>query len=266
MTIYIAGHGELAADRPMTIVPEGGSITFYTDVDFDGDMSNMMETLRRGDAGSGFKVEGGKPVENYSLGPLTDNQRVRYATVAKGGVTVMYVGDQLPGAVHLCEGDEVMCGGGRHICGGVFGRVDDREIVYLACRGVEGAAPNPQQEYGATGDTQFADSLDALYDQFIKLSEEERGKKLCEMEDARNPDMQEGLAFLMNYPELRKSAYKERTRQSLATMDPPAFVAMFNGQPATEQGWMREIPAVVETLKKASKPSPFGNRPRSSTV
>ena len=258
MTTFIAGHGELAADRPKTIVPEGGSITFYTDVDFDGLLANLMEALRRGDAGSGYKVLGGEPVENYSLGPLTDNQRVRYATVAQSGLTIAYVGDQLPGDLHLCEGDEVMCGGGRHICGGVFGRINDPEIIYLACRGVEGAPPNPQRAYGATGSTDLIDAQDALAKELMALSEEERGKRLCAMEDARDADQQETVAFLMNKPQLRKAAYKERTRQALASMDPPAFVAMFNGQPAQEQAWMREIPAVVQALEKAKKPSPFG--------
>jgi hypothetical protein len=258
MTTFVVGHGQLAADRPMTIVPEGGSITFYTDVDFDLLLINGMEAVRRGDGGSGYEVSSGQPVENYSLSPLNDNQRVRYETVAKGGLTVMYVGDQLPAAVHLCDGDEVMCGGGRHICGGVFGRISDPEIIYLACAGVEGEPSKNQREYGATGDTQIMDEWDKLATHMLTLSEEERGKTLCEMEDEHNPDNQERLAFLMNYRELRKSAYKERTRQALATMDPPAFVAMFNGQPAQEQAWMREIPAVVQALEKAKKPSAFG--------
>jgi hypothetical protein len=266
MTTFVVGHGGLAADRPMTIVPEGGSITFYTDVDFDLLFPNGMAAVMAGDAGSGYKAEGGKPVENYSLSPLTDNERVRYESVAKGGLTAMYVGDQLPAAVHLCEGDEVMCGGGRHICGGVFGRINDPNIVYLACRGVKDAPSKTQREYGTTGDASVIDAFDAMWNQITALSDEEQGKKLCEMEDAHDPDLQDYLAHLMNYPDLRKAAYKERTRQALATMEPPAFVAMFNGQPAQEQAWMREIPAVVQALEKAKKPSPFGNRPRSSTV
>jgi hypothetical protein len=61
MTTFVVGHGELTADRPMTIVPEGGSITFYTDVGFDLLQSNGLLAVQMGDAGSGYKVEGGKP-------------------------------------------------------------------------------------------------------------------------------------------------------------------------------------------------------------
>jgi hypothetical protein len=283
MTTYVVGHGALTADRPMTTVPEGGSITFYSDVDTTLITPNGMEALRRGDAGSGYTKTGGQPVENYYLEAHTDNELVRYQTVAMAGLTVMYVGDQLPvqagGRIHLCEGDEFMCGEGRHICGGVFGRVSDLDIVYLACRGVAGAPSNVQRAYGATGNTKIIDDLDLIAAEFETMSEEEAGQKLCEMEDEarKNPDLQEHLARLMNWPGMRKAVYKERTRQALETMDVGkggetarirAVAAMFYGQPEQEQAWMSEIPAVLEALKKSKKPSAFVNpkMPKMDTI
>jgi hypothetical protein len=158
-----------------------------------------------------------------------------------------------------------MCGGGRHICGGVFGRINDPNIVYLGCRNVEGAAKVDQWSFGATGSTQIMDKLDETAETLMKLSEEEAGRRLCQMEDAKDPDAQELLANLILNDDLRKAAYKERTRRALATMDAPTFAAMFNGQPAEEQGWMREIPATVETLEKADKAKkPKAFSPKSS--
>jgi hypothetical protein len=261
MTTFLMGHGGLSADRPKTIVPEGGSITFYTDVDFNLLLTNGMASVQTGEAGSGYRVEGGEPVENYYLEGYTDNQRVRFETVAMSGLNVVYIGDQIPNKIHLCEGDDTMCGGGRHICGGVFGRLDDLDIIYLACRGVMDAPPKTQREYGASGDTTIQDELDKLVADIRKLSEEEQGQKLCQMEDAHDPDAQEGLAYLMNWPDLRKAAYKERTRQSLKDMEPDDFAKMFKGQPATEQGWMKEVPGVNAIVDKP-KPSLFGNKPK----
>jgi hypothetical protein len=271
MTTYVVGHGALTADRPMTTVPEGGSITFYSDVDTALITANGMEALRRGDAGSAYTKAGGDPVENYYLVAHTDNELVLYQTVAMAGLTVMYVGDQLPvqadGHIHLCEGDEVMCAKGRHSCDGVFGRVKDLDIVCLACRGVAGTPPNPQRAYGATGNTKIIDDLDMFDAEFKTMSEEEAGRKLCEMEDEakNNPDLQEHLARLMNWPDMRKAVYKERTRQAVAK-DPRAVAAMFYGQPAQERAWMNEIPEVVEALKKSKKPSAFGKTDKMATI
>jgi hypothetical protein len=275
-TVHVVGHGALTADRPMTIVPEGGQITFYTDVDFDLVMTNALEVLQTGDAlirlgkfagvGNGYKVGSGQPVENYSLGPLSDNERVLHATAAKPGLTIMYIGDQLPANIHLCEGDEVMCAEGQHHCGGVFGRLYDAdEIVYLACRGVEGQPDKQQQKFGRTSSTEDADRFDQEYYGLMALSEEERGKQLLQLEDLRHPDAQEALAKLMTYDDLRKAAYKERTRQAVAS-DPRAVAAMFYGQPKEEQEWMSEIPAVLEALRKAKKPSAFGKTKMAAIV
>jgi hypothetical protein len=57
--------------------------------------------------------------------------------------------------------------------------------------------------------------------------------------------------------EVRKAAHKERTRQELASMDPSAFVAMFNGRPAEQQAWMREIPEVVQTLRTVAEENEY---------
>jgi hypothetical protein len=114
---------------------------------------------------------------------------------------------------------------------------------------MEGNSLGYQAAYGSTGDASVLEGFDEQHNFLMTLSEEERGKMLCELEDKRDPDDIEQLAQLLNYPDLRKAAYKERTRQALATMDPSAFVAMFKGQPAEEQAWMREIPEVVQELE-----------------
>jgi hypothetical protein len=258
MTTFIVGHGELAADRPETIVPEGMSIGFWTDLDFNLVMANGMAAVWSGDVGSAAETyKGGDPVPNYGLSPLTDNQRVRFETVAQEGLSVWYVGDQLPADVHLCDGDDVMCNNGRHICGGVFGRIDDTEIIYLSCRGVEGAEDKDQEAYGGTGDTTLNDTLDRLYGDLMTMSEEDRGRWLNQMEDARDPDQQEQLAFLMTYPDLRKAALKQRTAEYLASADQATFEAFFAGQPQQEQEWMLEVPGVVETVTLSERERMF---------
>ncbi|HEX3605893.1 MAG TPA: hypothetical protein VH134_08225 [Candidatus Dormibacteraeota bacterium] len=258
MPVFIVGHGGLASDRPQTIVPPGQSITFYTDVDLNLVMSNGMAAVMSGDASSGSEtVQGGDPVPNYGLGRLTDNQRVRFETVAQAGGTFLYIGDQLPDGIHLCDGDDTMCNEGHHICGGVFGRVEDAEMIYIACRGVDGGLDVNQEAYGGTGDASLSQGLDAVYNQLMGVSEEERGRYINQLEDARTAESQEALAFLMNYPDLRKAAYKQRTAEYLASSDPLTFESMFFSQPDTEQAWMREVPGVEEALTDAARQRMF---------
>lgn len=246
MTTFVVGHGSLEADKEETTVPEGGSITFYTEVDYDIVLAYGLMVVAQGDAGSGYPVAAGQPVQNYKLNALTDNQRVRYETVAQEGLNVVYVGDtRLFDGIHLCEGDQTMCSGGRHICGGVFGRIDDPDIVYVACRGLEDAPVRMQPTYGSTGESFAPDREQEL----LSMSEEDRGRALCTMEDARDPEQQETLAYLMNIEEMRKAAYKERARQYLST-EPESFLSMFLGQPPLEQGWMAEVAEVDALLKQ----------------
>lgn len=191
----------------------------------------------------------------------TDNQRVRFETVAMGGLNAVYIGDQVPNNIHLCEGDDTMCGGGRHICGGVFGRLDDLDIIYLACRGVEDAPSNAQHEYGSTGDKSVLTDIQSMKKCSTRCPRTSGVGNSARWRDDQNPDLQEALAYLMNFPDLRKAAYKERTRQSLETMTPDEFAKMFAKQPVTEQGWMKEVPGVNDVVNKP-KPSLFANKPK----
>jgi hypothetical protein len=128
---------------------------------------------------------------------------------------------------------------------------------------------------GPTGKSDKVSELEMIWAEFQTMSEEEAGKTLCAMEDAKEPDKQEQLAFLMNVEDMRKAAYKERTRQALETMDvgkggekerTRAVAAMFYSQPKQEREWMNEIPEVVEALKKSKKPSAFGNEDKMATI
>lgn len=254
MATFLLGHGVLAADRPETIVPQGHTITFYTDVDYDLYFVNGMEAVRSGDASSGSQTyNAGDPVPNYELSRYSDFERALFATVADEAQSIVYIGDQIPNDIHLCEAtDDAMCGGGRHICGGVFGRIDD-DIVYLACRGVEGTSDQTQDAYGGTRDTTVKDTVSQAVDDFLQLGEEEAGRRLAEMEDARDPDAQEALAYLMTSPDLQKAVYKHRTAEYVVTAELLEFEAMFYGQGTDEQGWMNELPAVQQKLADAQE-------------
>jgi hypothetical protein len=251
MVTYIVGHGELALERPETIVPEESSITFWTNVDSDILLRHGMRALQEASTSDGAQTyDAGQPVPNYTLYRLSDNERLRYETVANDVATAWYVGDQLPHPVHLCDAtDPDMCSGGRHICGGVFGRLTG-EIVYLACRGLVGEANN-QLAYGGTDDT--SNPFAQMVNELLGLPEEDAGARLAAMEDARDADAQETLAYLMNFQGLRKAVYKYRTRQYVPTAAAMEVEAMFFDQPEPEKSWMWELPEIQQAVGLAQR-------------
>lgn len=263
MTTYVVGHGELEGSRPDTSIPQGGSVVFFTDVGMDLLQVNGMYAVQSGDAGQGFRYNSPDPVPNYLLTPLSNDELVRIQTVEKEGLTVLYVGDtQIPAdssGVHLCEGDDTMCGEGRHICGGALGRVDDAEIVFVCCRGLTGTEPRYPMEFGSTGSTAPYEMFLELARPYETMSETERGKALCALEDAKNPDDQELLAYLMTRTSFAKAALKHRTLESVTAKDGETVRAMFKSQTPEGQGWMREVPGASELIDQ-KKPSIFAKK------
>ena len=85
-------------------------------------------------------------------------------------------------------------------------------------------------------------------DEILAMPEADQGPYIAAIEDARDPDKQELLAYLMQYDAARKAVYKYRTEQYMAGVQPAEFVAMFDSQPEQEQEWMLEVPGVDELL------------------
>jgi len=261
MATFIVGHGVIEASGPETLVPEGRTITFYTDVGLQFWQVYGMAALQMNDATSGFKTyQSGEKVPNYFMSKYSDNERTRFATVADEAANAIYVGDGIPSNIRLCEAtDDAMCGGGRHICGGVFGRIDD-DIIYLSCRSVEGVADPGQDTYGGTGQTTTLDHYDAKAREYLALGEG-AGAALAQLEDARTPDSQELLAYMMTYPDLRKAVYKFRTQQYLNAADAQSFAAMYNSEQPEEQSWILEVDGAQDMLNAAGMQNLFNENP-----
>src|SRR6188768_3636500 len=92
MATFIVGHGVIEASGPETLVPEGRTITFYTDVGLQFWQVYGMAALQMNDATSGFKTyQSGEKVPNYFMSKYSDNERARFATVADEAANAIYV-------------------------------------------------------------------------------------------------------------------------------------------------------------------------------
>ena len=146
MTTIVRGHGGLASDRPVTFVPDQTVIKFFSDEDDPLTTANAIAVINSGNFGNpnqsyGPGVATGTPVDipNYTMYARTSGEVQRDLSADLESTPILFIGDQLqPAPLHLCEGTPATCKDGVHNCTGVLGQVKDKEIVYLACRGVDG--------------------------------------------------------------------------------------------------------------------------------
>lgn len=234
MATFVVGHGILASGRPETIAPIDGSITFITDVDLALLQVNGLLAIEQGNGAGGYYQPGGAIIENYSLQALSEWDKHLYEVVREQSgstATVMYVGfDGVPDPVNLCDAtDDDMCSGGRHKCGGIFGRVDDQHIVYLACRS---AADNPdagaQAGYGAQADSEHFSDIGNEVLELLTQDWVDAGTELARLRDG-TAEEQIRFANLMTDPRLNDPLsayyYLEHVRQGQASDEDVLFVA-----------------------------------------
>lgn len=153
-TVYVCSHGEYPADAGTTFVPAGMRVVFYAREGEDllsAVVGRILATLHK--EGQDYYVgtkNGSEVVPNYRLGGFNDLQlaaQVQLAGVEAEDINesprLYFVGgNHLETPIRLCgDPGKNGCRAPQHHCSGIFGVLKDfREIRFLCCRALEGAA------------------------------------------------------------------------------------------------------------------------------
>jgi hypothetical protein len=212
MATYVVGHGLEPDTGVETFVPAGTTIKFFTGNMEDLADVNALAVMAAGGAEPTESYGEGQQVANYALTPLDDEDRQRQATVQPAGLAVMYVGDQLPSPILLChdEPDGELCTAAEgHNCDGVFGLVNDTEILYLACRGVQGQDSHSPRGLGPHADNTLAiDARDEWYTWF-QANLHDNADEVARRWDALPQPSQ---TMLMSLPEIENWTYLRQAK------------------------------------------------------
>jgi hypothetical protein len=141
---FILSHGERVPGRGDTFVPEGKSISFYSEYDENTLRSIGLAAVNAGDIQPAETFESGEDVPNYRLLQFEDSaiaEHLAMESSATGGKLYFVGTDLVPATVSLCT-TPTACAGTRpqHApgCRGVFSQIAEDEILSVSCRGVEG--------------------------------------------------------------------------------------------------------------------------------
>jgi putative adhesin Stv-like protein len=160
---FILSHGERNQEDWDTFVPDGSTISFYSDFDEATQRSIGLAALSAGDVEPFDTYDGGQLIPNYVLSAFEDSALAEHMTTESSatGAKPYYVGIDLPDPVQLCsDPEECQKTYPQHAdsCEGVFGKVAEDEILSVSCRVLSG-----DDDAGATdvmeGSTDFMDEL-----------------------------------------------------------------------------------------------------------
>lgn len=233
MTTIVRAHGGWDGTT-WTFVPDGVTVKFYTDEDMNLYTSQAIAVL----AQAGFDnyneaygpgtTDGDNPVgcPNYQLTPRSSGEMQRDLSAYAEGARIVFVGDGIKGPIFMCEGTEDTCKAGVHSCTGVFGQIADPDLIYMACRGVEGTDPGVTRGIGPSDgrDTDTYDETIAWHDWFSKTKDSDPGAVADDF--ASRP--QEFQAQMLAWPDIRNWVFVREAR-AFATDDPIAFYRQVAG-------------------------------------
>ncbi len=173
MATIVRAHGGWDG-QSWTFVPNEVTIKFYSNADEYLFTSNAVAALSQSNFDNANEKYGpgnaddNDPVwvQNYQLVPRTSSEMQRDLSAFAEAATIVFVGSELKAPIFLCEGDATTCFGGRHQCAGVFGQVDDTEIIYMACRGID-TDQDAQGTMELDGSTENMDNVAEWRDWFI---------------------------------------------------------------------------------------------------
>ncbi len=273
MTTIVRGHGQLASDRPQTFVPDRTVIKFFSDEDDPLYTSNAIAVIASGNFGNpnqsyGPGVATGDPVNvpNYTMYARTSVEVQRDLSADLETTPILFIGDQLtPAPLHLCEGTAATCKDGVHACQGVFGQLQDTEIVYLACRGVDGEKRPATEAIGGDGDTSVSQRLDGWWTWFTATLPTDAAA----VEEAWDKMDQVQQAELMTYPDIQAWSYTREAKKfkerdifgfAAATLaGDPADIPTFEKDPDLKEAldWARGFIAEWDSQTKGMNSSDF---------
>ena len=161
---FLLCHGSRIDGRDATFVPEGRTISFYSEFDENTLRTHGLAALNAGDIAPNETYQGGTQIPNYSLSRFSDAEMAQHLAVESSLTdgTLYFLGDA-PFAnerTALCT-TPVACQASypQHApgCQGVFNVITEEDIYSVSCRGVRG-----QQNTGTRvmeGTTEFSDEL-----------------------------------------------------------------------------------------------------------
>lgn len=233
MTAIVKGHGSRPDDQ-MTFVPSGRAVKFYSGFDVNLSTSLALAAIANGDFTSPHETYGEGEIPNYAVWTQDDGFYAKwYAMGAEASVPIWWVGQDISDGTRLCENPEMCPGLGEHTCLGVLGQVQDADLVILACRGFEGAAP------GTTGSEAHlgSDPDDPLYDlgadlgqwvtDFVALA----ASDLAAAEAQADALPQATLALLVNYHAFNSWQVARAAASYAGTGDVSGFVNQLRTNP-----------------------------------
>lgn len=154
---YVLSHGARKGNYLDTFVPDGKSISFYSEFDENTLRVNGLAAFNAGDIKPTETLTGPCPVANYVHSTFEDDaiaQHIASQSSASGGKPY-YVGSDLPDGIVLCTTPKVCVNTyPQHAdgCAGIFKRVAEDEIYSVACRGLSGAQNPATRELDGSTD------------------------------------------------------------------------------------------------------------------
>jgi hypothetical protein len=165
MTTLIWGHGARTRGEEKVLVPTGTTIRWFSQVDENLLTNNGFLALETGDFGNATDTQGpgdGSTVEVFNYEVSQDLVKRDWVSMLhRGDERLMFVGAEVPEGL-LCTTPGPCRTAGRHACAGVFGRVQDSEIVILVCRGVPGSGRGSTDAYGRDANSPQRDTVDDM--------------------------------------------------------------------------------------------------------
>lgn len=182
MTHIVKGHGERVDDQK-TFVATGRKLRFYSGFDVDLNSTVALAAIATGASAPAVETVDGTgtvgDVANYELFAQDDGFYAKWLAMGgESGLPISWVGNDIPDGTRLCDNPDTCNGLGEHTCTGVLGRVDDTDIVLLACRGVEGSDAT-ETKYGTDADDplhELRDDVGKFVDDLLELAKNDVAK------------------------------------------------------------------------------------------
>ena len=161
-TAYLLSHGARVENVDDTFVPEGRSISFYSEFDENTLRSIGLAAVNAGDITPTETFNAGETVSNYVLQRFADDEMAEHLAAASSQTdgALYFTGGELPDPAWLCTTpDECNATYPNHadVCQGVFKLIAEEDILSVSCRGAMGG-PGTATE-AMEGSTEFMDDL-----------------------------------------------------------------------------------------------------------
>jgi hypothetical protein len=163
-TAFLLSHGARVENVDDTFVPQGRSISFYSEFDENTLRTIGLAAVNAGDIIPTETFQGGETVSNYVLLRFDDGEMAEHlaAESSQTGGKLYFTGAELPEQAWLCTTpDECAATYPQHAdtCQGVFKLISEQDILSVSCRGKLGGPG--KSTFEMEGSTEFMEDLQA---------------------------------------------------------------------------------------------------------